>query len=85
MCLKKHFQEERKAAQSANQASLAMMMSSAAAASAADSNDIFNDGPTEENITLSVADMTLEEAGGGDVVTSDPLPMMNVRVTPTDK
>ena len=84
MCLKKHFQEERKAAQSANQASLAMMMSPAAAA-AADSNDIFNDGPTEENITLSVADMTLEEAGGGDAVTSDPLPMMNVRVTPTDK
>ena len=83
MCLKKHFQEERKAAQSANQASLAMMMSPAAAA-AADSNDIFNNGPTDE-LALSVADMTLEEAGGGDAVTSDPLPMMNVRVTPTDK
>ena len=83
MCLKKHFQEERKAAQSANQASLAMMMSPAAAA-AADSNDIFNNGSTDE-LALSVADMTLEEAGGGDAVTSDPLPMMNVRVTPTDK
>ena len=83
MCLKKHFQDERKAAQSANQASLAMMMSPAAAA-AANSNDIFNDGLTEENIALSVADMTLEEAGVGDV-TSDPLPMMKVKITPTDK
>ena len=85
MCLKKHFQEERKAAaaQSANQASLAMMMSPAAAA-AVDSNDILNDDLMEKNVALSLAEMTLDEAGGSDVK-CDPLPMMNVKLSPTDK
>ena len=81
MCLKKHFEEAKKAEASA---SLVMMLRSDEPEADAPSNDILTPELMQHNVDLSLADLTIDEAGGADVE-SDPLPLMNVKLTPTDK
>ena len=81
MCLKKHFEDAKKAEASA---SLVMMAGDTELEPEAPSDDILTPELMERNIALSLAELTIEEAGGADVE-SDPLPLMAVKLTPTDK
>ena len=81
MCLKKHFEDAKKAEASA---SLVMMAGDTELEPEAPLDDILTPELMERNIALSLAELTIEEAGGADVE-SDPLPLMAVKLTPTDK
>ena len=81
MCLKKHFEDAKKAEASA---SLVMMAGDTELEPEAPLDDILTPELMERNIALSLAELTIEEAGGADVE-CDPLPLMAVKLTPTDK